>query len=131
MSRYFAIFGASGDLASRHLLTTLAQLRLTHKLEVDVQIIGIAPEDWDPAFFRASVRGRLKIHAPEVLDVWSDYLSARTEYRKADVTKPEQVRAALASLQEPAVLIWPCRSRFCWPPRSPLSLRKFPLAAVS
>jgi glucose-6-phosphate 1-dehydrogenase len=104
MIRYFVIFGASGDLASRYLLPTLAQLRIAQKLGADMQIIGIAPEHWDSAFFQTYVRGRLKVHAPEVLDVWTNYLSARAEYRKADVTKPEQVRAALASLQEAAVL---------------------------
>ncbi len=69
-----------------------------------MQIIGIAPEDWDGPFFQAYVGGRLQMHAPELLDLWTNNLSARAEYRKADVTKPEQVRAALASLHAPAVL---------------------------
>jgi glucose-6-phosphate 1-dehydrogenase len=104
MIRYFIIFGASGDLASRYLLPTLAQLRGAHRLGADMQVIGIAPEDWDTAFFQTYVRGRLKMHAPEVLDLWTNDLGARLEYRKADVTKPEQVQAALASLNEAAVL---------------------------
>jgi glucose-6-phosphate 1-dehydrogenase len=44
------------------------------------------------------------MHAPEVLDQWTNDLGARLEYRKADVTKPEQVQAALAALKEAAVL---------------------------
>ena len=131
MIRYFVIFGASGDLASRYLLPTLAQLWLAQKLGADMQIIGIAPEDWDGEFFQTYVRGRLQVHAPEVLDVWSNYLSARAEYRKADVTKPEQVRAALDPCRNPLFSIWRCRPRFCCPPHARLSLRKFPMGAVS
>jgi hypothetical protein len=104
MIGYCVIFGASGDLTSRYLLPTLAQLQRAQKLRADMQIIGIAPEDWDSAFFQTYVRGRLKLHAPEALELWTGDLSARLEYRKADVTRPEQVQAALASLNQAAVL---------------------------
>jgi hypothetical protein len=60
-------------------------------------VIFGAPEDRDRAFFQTYIRRRLKMHAPEVLDLWTNDLGARLEYRKADVTKPEQVQAALAS----------------------------------
>ena len=104
MIRYFIIFGASGDLTSRYLLPTLAQLRQAEMLGADFQILGIAPEDWDAAFFQTYIRARLKLHAPDVMDVWTNDLSTRLQYRKADVTKPEQVKTALASVNEAAVL---------------------------
>jgi glucose-6-phosphate 1-dehydrogenase len=104
MIRYFIIFGASGDLTSRYLLPTLAQLRRAEMLGANMQILGIAPEDWDTAFFQNYIRAKLKLHAPDVVDAWTNDLSTRLEYRKADVTKPEQVKTALASVREAAVL---------------------------
>ena len=104
MIRHFVIFGASGDLTSRYLLPTLVQLWQAQKLGADIQVIGIAQENWDTAFFQTYIRERLKVHAPEVLDLWTNSLNARVEDRTADVTKPEQVRAALASVSEAAVL---------------------------
>ena len=104
MIRYFIIFGASGDLTARYLLPTLAQLRQAERVGADMQILGIAPEDWDTAFFQSYIRAKLKLHAPDLVDVWTKDLSAQLEYRKADVTKPEQVQAALVSVNEAAVL---------------------------
>ena len=104
MIRYFVIFGASGDLTSRYLLPTLAHLRQADMIRSDTRILAIAPEDWDTAFFQSYMTARLKSHAPEVMDVWTNDLSKRIEYRRADVTKPEQVKNALASVDEAAVL---------------------------
>jgi glucose-6-phosphate 1-dehydrogenase len=104
MMRHFVIFGASGDLTARYLLPTLAQLRQAERIGSDMQILGIAPEDWDAAFFQSYIRAKLKLHAPDLVDAWTKDLSAQLHYRKADVTKPEQVQAALASVHEAAVL---------------------------
>jgi glucose-6-phosphate 1-dehydrogenase len=104
MIRNFVIFGASGDLTSRYLLPTLAQLWQAQRLGADMQILGIATEDWDAAFFQSYVRAKVKLHAPDVVNAWNKDLGARLKYRKADVAKPEQVRAALASVGEAAVL---------------------------
>jgi glucose-6-phosphate 1-dehydrogenase len=104
MIRQFVIFGASGDLTSRYLLPTLAQLQQTEQLGADMQILCIAPEDWDSAFFQSYIRAKFKMHAPDVVDAWTIDLSNRLRYLKADVTKPEQVQAALASVHEAAVL---------------------------
>jgi glucose-6-phosphate 1-dehydrogenase len=104
MIRHFVIFGASGDLTARYLLPTIAQLRQADLLPSDVRILAVAPEDWDTAFFQSYMGARLKSHAPQVMDVWANDLSKRVEYRRADVTKPEQVQNALASLDEAAVL---------------------------
>ncbi|HZA54322.1 MAG TPA: hypothetical protein VE616_08740 [Candidatus Udaeobacter sp.] len=104
MIRYFIIFGASGDLTSSYLLPTLAQLRQEERVGADIQILGIAPEDWDTAFFQNYIRAKLKLHVRDVVEVWTNDLSSRLEYRKANVTKPEQVQAALASGSDAAVL---------------------------
>ena len=104
MIRYFVIFGASGDLTSRYLLPTLANLRRAEMVGPDMRILAIAPEDWDTAFFQSYMAARLKSHAPDAIDLWANDLSRRLEYHRADVTKAEQVRSALASVDEPAVL---------------------------
>ena len=104
MIRHFVIFGASGDLTSRYLLPTLAHLRQGERLGADMRILGIAPEDWDTSFFQTYIAAKLKLHAPDVVDLWKNDLSARVEYHRADVTKPKQVQSALASVDEAAVL---------------------------
>lgn len=104
MIRHFVIFGASGDLAARYLLPTLAQLRRADLLPSDMRVLAVAPEDWDTAFFQSYMGARLKSHAPEVMDVWSNDLSKRVEYRRADVTRAEQVQSLLAAFDQPAVL---------------------------
>jgi glucose-6-phosphate 1-dehydrogenase len=69
-----------------------------------MRIVAIAPEDWDTPFFQSYIGTRLKLHAPDIVDTWSSDLSARLEYRRANVTQPDQVRSALASLDKAAIL---------------------------
>ncbi|MBI4525396.1 MAG: glucose-6-phosphate dehydrogenase [Deltaproteobacteria bacterium] len=104
MIRYFVIFGASGDLTSRYLLPTLAQLHQARMLPLDLRVTGIAPEAWGPAYFRKYVRLKLDQYAAQVPIESREALIASLDYRRADVTKPEEVKAAIASVKEPAVL---------------------------
>jgi glucose-6-phosphate 1-dehydrogenase len=104
MIRNFVIFGASGDLTSRYLLPTLAQLGQAGKLPGDMKIVGIAQEKWDAKFFQNRVSESLKLHASEVTQASLDALIARLDYRKADVTRPDEVKTTLAAVKEAAVL---------------------------
>jgi len=121
--RYFIIFGASGDLTSRYLLPTLAQLHQTGKLPSETKIMGIAPETWDKTFFQKYVRERLARHASDVVDASREALILRLDYGKADVTKPDEIRKALASVNEPAIFY------LALPPRVLLSAAQSIIAA--
>lgn len=103
MIRYFIIFGASGDLTSRYLLPTFAQLYQKGTLPAEMNIVGIAPETWNTTFFQNHVRERLMRHASDVANEWREALILRLDYRKANVTKPGEIRKALASVNEPAI----------------------------
>jgi len=100
----FIIFGASGDLTSRYLLPTLAQLHQAGKLPDDLSVLGIAQENWDTKTFQRHVRVRLERHASGIPAASREALIARLDYRKADVTSAEEVREALASIHDAAVL---------------------------
>jgi glucose-6-phosphate 1-dehydrogenase len=98
MTRFFVIFGASGDLTARYLLPTLAQLQQAGKLPEDMTVVGVAPESWDTAYFQDRIRASLRQHAPELTDRSVDGLVARLHYRSADVTQPDEIKAALGSV---------------------------------
>lgn len=104
MIGYFVIFGASGDLTSRYLLPTLAQLHQVGKLPTQLRVLGIAPEQWDVDHFRRHIRERLELYGSEIAPDSRAALIAGLDYRRADVTRPEEVKAALASVNQPAVL---------------------------
>jgi glucose-6-phosphate 1-dehydrogenase len=104
MIGHFVIFGASGDLTSRFLLPTLAQLHQAGKLPAQVKVLGIAPEQWDIDQFRHYVRERFELFASNVQRDSREALIAALDYRRADVTRPEEVKAALASVNQPAVV---------------------------
>jgi glucose-6-phosphate 1-dehydrogenase len=104
MIRSFVIFGASGDLTSRFLLPTLAQLNQAGKLPDDLNLVGIAQEDWDAKIFQRHAREGLERHAADIALSFREALVARLDYRKADVTRAGEVRTALAAVREAAVL---------------------------
>jgi glucose-6-phosphate 1-dehydrogenase len=98
----FVILGASGDLAARYLLPTLAQLQQAGKLSAEMTVLGLAPESWDTADFQNRIRTKLKQHAPDLTDATVGSLVARLQYRRADVTKPDEIKTALASVGDAA-----------------------------
>jgi glucose-6-phosphate 1-dehydrogenase len=103
MIRHFVIFGASGDLTARHLLPTLAQLHQAGNLPADMMVLGVAPESWNTGYFQNYIRARLTQHAPDLMGVAVDNLIARLQYCRADVTKLDEIKTALASVSEAAV----------------------------
>lgn len=103
MIRRFIICGASGDLTSRYLLPTLAQLRDAGLLPAVFEILGLAMEDWDSATFRRRMEEALARHGAGVSRQAQQDLLAALEYRKADLTVSAEVSSALGSVGEPAV----------------------------
>lgn len=104
MIRSFVIFGASGDLTSRYLLPTLVRLNQAGKLPDGLNLVGIAQEDWDTKSFQRHAREGLERHASDIALSFRETLVARLDYRKADVTRAEEVKTALAAVREAAVL---------------------------
>jgi glucose-6-phosphate 1-dehydrogenase len=102
MIRHFAILGASGDLTSRFLIPALISLHQARRLPEGFAVIGIARDDWDTAGFRRHLEEKLDDQASAADPASRTELLARLEYRRADVTRPEQVAEALASVQAPA-----------------------------
>jgi glucose-6-phosphate 1-dehydrogenase len=86
-------------------------------------IVGIAPEAWDTTFFQNYVRERLTRHASGVSNASREALSLRLDYRKADVTKPDEIGKALAAVNEPAIFY------LALPPRVLLSAAQSIIAA--
>jgi glucose-6-phosphate 1-dehydrogenase len=68
-----------------------------------MNILGVGPETWDTTFFRNYVREGLALHAADISNASREALILRLDYRKADVTKPDEIRKALASVNEPAI----------------------------
>lgn len=103
MISHFVIFGASGDLTSRYLLPTLAHLRDRGALPPEMRVLGIAPENWDTARYHEALTAKLKEQGLAAAAAWTEDWRARIEYRSADVTRADQVKAALAGIDQPAL----------------------------
>ena len=87
------ILGASGDLTARLLLPALGQL-LTEQHLRRVRLVGSGSADLTPAQWRAIVT--TSFATADASGACVDHLLATTEYRKADVTRPEELKALLA-----------------------------------
>ena len=89
------LFGASGDLAGRHLLPGLAALLERNLLPEPLVLVGAAGKDWDDDGFRAFAAERLNEHAAEVPRSVRERLLDSLRYRRADATDPAAVEATL------------------------------------
>lgn len=87
------ILGASGDLTSRLLLPALGQL-LTEQHVRRLRLVGAGSDDLTPAEWRAIVVKSFA--AAEASGACVDHLVATTVYRRADVTRPEEMQGLLA-----------------------------------
>jgi glucose-6-phosphate 1-dehydrogenase len=99
----FIILGASGDLTGRYLLPALAELRESERLPGTLNVLGLARNEWDTAHFRKHATERLRQHASNVADTTRAAIVAGLEYRRADVTKAEEVIEAVGQGKDPAV----------------------------
>ena len=91
MSHRLVIFGASGDLTSRKLMPALAQLHEAGQLPPGFSVLGIARDDWGTHRLREA----LERYASDVSLQSRNALVSAVEYRRAEVTDPGQVIAAL------------------------------------
>jgi glucose-6-phosphate 1-dehydrogenase len=90
MMERMVLLGASGDLTSRLLMPTVAQLAEARLLPHRFTILGAAKTDWSTYEFRQHIAGELEKHAavaPETRDAVVRMLS----FQPADVTRPEEV----------------------------------------
>ncbi len=101
--RRFIILGATGDLTGRYLLPAFARLWEEDRLPGDLDVLGVARDDWDTARFRAHAAERLRRHAPGVGGAAQEAVVRRLTYRRADIGRPGEIAAAVAPADEPAV----------------------------
>ena len=99
MSYRLVIFGASGDLTSRKLMPALAQLHEVGQLPPGFSVLGIARDDWGTHCLREA----LERYAGDISLQSRNALVSSVEYRRAEVTDPGQVIAALQPLREPII----------------------------
>jgi glucose-6-phosphate 1-dehydrogenase len=86
------LFGATGDLAQRMLLPSLAALDADGLLPPELRIIGTARSDLDDEGFRKFAREALERHLPEHRQIAVEPLLERLQYQQLDVTTPEGYR---------------------------------------
>jgi glucose-6-phosphate 1-dehydrogenase len=104
MHRRLIIFGASGDLTFRFLVPALARLAERNLLPEGFEVLGMAREDWSEERFRQRVEEALAMHLRgEVAAAQALRQRVRLGWRRADVTRAEEVRAALGPGGEPVV----------------------------
>jgi glucose-6-phosphate 1-dehydrogenase len=90
------LFGASGDLAGRHLLPALAALQAADELPERFDVVGAARANWDDEAFRRVAAKQLAEHASDVPARARDDLVRSLLYRPADLDD----RASVASVLE-------------------------------
>lgn len=86
------IFGASGDLTSRLLLPSLGQL-LTKESDREVHLIGVGTQDWNDDDLQGVVRTSFASG-----DAEDAVARMHVEYRRADITKAEELAPLLQGL---------------------------------
>ena len=122
MSHRLVIFGASGDLTSRKLMPALAQLHEAGQLPPGFSVLGIARDDWGTHRLREA----LERYAGDVSLQSRNALVSAVEYRRAEVTDPGQVIAALQPLREPIIAYLALPPRVFLPTLEALSRASLP-----
>ncbi|NGY65100.1 glucose-6-phosphate dehydrogenase [Lentzea sp. NEAU-D13] len=95
------IFGATGDLAGRYLLPSLARLTAARSWPPAFRVRGVGREPLDNEQFRKHAGERLDRHAADVpIDARHEVLN-QIDYVVADVTDPAAVAASIRDLPTP------------------------------
>lgn len=95
------IFGASGDLTSRHLLPALMELDAKDRLADEFRIVGVDVRDWDSSQFRRHLEEKLR--DVELGEKGRELLGSRVEYRRSDVTRRDEMSKLLKPLKQPFI----------------------------
>jgi glucose-6-phosphate 1-dehydrogenase len=90
------VFGATGDLSARYLLPGLTALQARGYLDSGFHLIGADRSSWDTGQFRAWAGEQLDQHAESSPADARKAVVDALEFRRADVTDPAQVAAAIA-----------------------------------
>lgn len=101
MFERFIIFGASGDLTARLLLPGLAHLLEEARVSEALSVVGVGREDWSSEQFRLRMRQALVEHAGETAASVREKLVGLLEYRRADVTRPDEVAPIVRESETP------------------------------
>ncbi len=104
MIRRLVIFGASGDLTARYLMTALAALHQSGQLPDGFRIVGIARDDWNTEHFRRHIGQALDRHAASLDAGAREAVLGMLTYHRADVSDAKQVAEALRAIDEPVVI---------------------------
>ena len=98
------ILGASGDLTGRYLLRALAELSHATLLPADLDIVGVARQNWDDTTFREQAARRLVRHAGKLPREVRDDLVSRLRYLRGDSTDSHILQSAVTGAGGPVLV---------------------------
>jgi glucose-6-phosphate 1-dehydrogenase len=100
----FVLFGASGDLASRLLLPSLAGLLAESAVPASLRVVGSGSQDLSTAEFRDRIQSALSEHAADIDEAARRRVVDSLEYVPADVTDRADVARVLRTGSGPALV---------------------------
>jgi glucose-6-phosphate 1-dehydrogenase len=100
----FVLFGASGDLASRLLLPSLAGLVAESVVPPSLRVVGSGSQDLSTDEFRERIQTALAEHAADVDETARRRVVDALEYVAADVTDRDDVARVLTTGSGPALV---------------------------
>lgn len=95
------IFGASGDLTSRLLLPSLAEIQAEGLLPEGLEITGVGRIDWSTTEFRAKIAADLETYAPSISKAARRALVQSLRYYRGDLTDANAMRGLLSTVDRP------------------------------
>lgn len=98
------IFGATGDLAGRHLLPALARLLDAGQLPAGFEVVGAAREPLDDDRFRRLALARLDRHADDVSTEARSALTRALRYLPVDLADPASVATVVQGGSRPVAV---------------------------
>jgi glucose-6-phosphate 1-dehydrogenase len=97
MIQRLVLLGATGDLTARYLLPGLAALRHGTHIDDRFRLIAVGREDWQDDEFRHWAADQLEQHARNLPAAARDAVVASSEYQRADVTDPADLKAVMSA----------------------------------
>lgn len=103
--RRLVVFGGTGDLTGRFLLPALAALHAAGHIDDRFRLTAASREDWDGERYRQWAGTQLDRHGAGLPAASRQAVTASADYRRADVTDPVDVAAAVAGEDPVAVYL--------------------------